>query len=88
MRLAVPVRVRHITAFDISISGEKTYKHNFCVRDESEVYVRKLIEQIPVAQLDGKADLWTMSPPCQPFSTTKAALQKGLADPRCKVSDF
>ena len=29
MRLAVPVRVRHITAFDISISGEKTYSTIF-----------------------------------------------------------
>ena len=42
----------------------------------------KLVEQLKVEQLDGKADLWTMSPPCQPFTRTRLARQRDTADKR------
>eukprot|EP01063_Lacrimia_lanifica_P021776 TRINITY_DN2931_c0_g1_i1.p2 TRINITY_DN2931_c0_g1~~TRINITY_DN2931_c0_g1_i1.p2 ORF type:complete len:512 (+),score=221.57 TRINITY_DN2931_c0_g1_i1:80-1615(+) len=46
--------------------------------------VPKLIEQLTLKDLDGKADLWTMSPPCQPFTTTANAKGKGDEDARCE----
>jgi len=42
----------------------------------------KLVEQLKPADLDGAADLWTLSPPCQPFTTTKGAKQLDADDKR------
>ena len=41
-----------------------------------------LIEGVQVADLDGRADVWTMSPPCQPYTTTRGAHQKDELDHR------
>ena len=30
-----------------------------------DVIRTKLVEQLPISELDGKGNLWTMSPPCQ-----------------------
>jgi tRNA (cytosine38-C5)-methyltransferase len=43
----------------------------------------KLVEQLKPQDLDGKADLWTMSPPCQPFTSTRLAKQLDSNDKRC-----
>jgi len=42
----------------------------------------KLVEQLNPEDLDGAADLWTLSPPCQPFTTTKGAKQLDATDKR------
>ena len=41
----------------------------------------KLVEQLKKSDVDGKADIWTMSPPCQPFTRTGKGLD--LDDKRC-----
>jgi tRNA (cytosine38-C5)-methyltransferase len=82
MRLAIPVPISEITAVEISLHANACYKHNFCGDEKGPR--TKLIEQLSTKFLDGRADLWTMSPPCQPFSTTKGALRKDIEDSRCK----
>jgi tRNA (cytosine38-C5)-methyltransferase len=68
-------------AFDISLHANNTYKHNFS-NDKSSART-KLVEQLKPKDLDGKADLWTMSPPCQPFTTTRGAKSLDIDDKRC-----
>ena len=43
----------------------------------------KLIEQLQPQDVDD-VNLWTMSPPCQPFTSTRLAKQRDSADERCK----
>ena len=39
--------------------------------------------QVTSSRLDAfEADLWTLTPPCQPFTTTTCARQRDTADPR------
>ena len=45
----------------------------------------KMIEQLDVKLLDGVADIWTMSPPCQPFTKCTSAKQLGSKDNRSKA---
>ncbi len=66
-------------AYDISLYANRTYKHNF-INDQVST---KLVEQLKVQDLDGKADLWTMSPPCQPFTMTRGAKGLDMDDKRC-----
>eukprot|EP00388_Colpodella_angusta_P006152 GDKJ01018432.1.p1 GENE.GDKJ01018432.1~~GDKJ01018432.1.p1 ORF type:complete len:429 (-),score=77.37 GDKJ01018432.1:50-1204(-) len=51
------------------------YKHNFGIEP-----CNKSIEQATKQILDGKADLWLMSPPCQPY--TRAGLKNDEKDRR------
>ena len=45
-----------------------------------------MIEQLSASYLDGLgADVWTMSPPCQPFTTCWGAKQLGEEDARSKA---
>lgn len=46
------------------------------------------IEGLNSKELDGQADLWTMSPPCQPFTKTKNSLRLDQEDKRCKPFRF
>jgi tRNA (cytosine38-C5)-methyltransferase len=42
------------------------------------------VEHLKLVDVDGKADLWTMSPPCQPFTTNGKNKQcLGMEDKRC-----
>ena len=67
-------------AYDISLYANETYKHNF----NGDVAKTKLVEQLTVKQLDEmNANLWTMSPPCQPFTRTRDSKQLDLEDKRC-----
>ena len=43
-----------------------------------------LIEGMKLSDFDGKADVWTMSPPCQPYTNTRNAHQKDDKDNRSK----
>lgn len=50
-----------------------------------EVLKQANIESINIEELDGMGNVWTMSPPCQPFTTTDQAKQLGSGDPRNKA---
>ncbi len=72
------------TAFDTSDLVNQCYRLNFpgCT-------VRQVnIESLKMADLDGAAEIWTMSPPCQPFTTTQNSKQLDMADNRNKAFIF
>jgi tRNA (cytosine38-C5)-methyltransferase len=64
-------------ALDISMQANAVYAHNF--KDVPKV---KLVEQLTSTDISA-ADLWTMSPPCQPFTNSRFAKQRDVDDPRC-----
>jgi len=71
--------VDKVSAFDTSPFVNRCYEHYF---PESEVR-RVNIETIKLKDLDGDSNMniiWTMSPPCQPFTMTKGAKQLDIAD--------
>lgn len=74
--LAPSLSIEVIKAFDISLHANSVYQHNF-----QETPKTKLVEQLK--SYDLIADLWTMSPPCQPFTTTRGAKGKDIEDKRC-----
>jgi len=55
---------------------------------ESECLRQANIESIKLSDLDGRGNIWTMSPPCQPFTTTDAAKQLGGDDKRNKAFNY
>jgi tRNA (cytosine38-C5)-methyltransferase len=65
-------------AIDTSELVNQVYRHNFSNEEPWKVN----IETIKVKDLEGKANIWTMSPPCQPFTTTKDSKQLHSLDPR------
>ncbi|KAJ1945244.1 hypothetical protein FBU59_002369 [Linderina macrospora] len=68
-----------VRAFDINPVANDVYKHNF---PEIRIMQRS-IESLPMSLFEGlKSELWTMSPPCQPY--TRQGLQKGSEDARAK----
>ena len=85
---AVPFRTS-CQAYDISLHANRCYQHNFIRKDGStrsqvdDKVSTKLVEQLKAVDLDGKADLWTMSPPCQPFTSTRGSKGLDMDDKRC-----
>ncbi|KAJ2356531.1 hypothetical protein GGF43_002010 [Coemansia sp. RSA 2618] len=68
-----------VRAFDISTVANEVYKHNFA----DVPVMQRNIESLPMSLFEGlKADLWTMSPPCQPY--TRQGQQRGSDDMRAK----
>eukprot|EP00531_Pseudo-nitzschia_arenysensis_P010586 CAMPEP_0116156850 /NCGR_PEP_ID=MMETSP0329-20121206/23042_1 /TAXON_ID=697910 /ORGANISM="Pseudo-nitzschia arenysensis, Strain B593" /LENGTH=414 /DNA_ID=CAMNT_0003653941 /DNA_START=117 /DNA_END=1361 /DNA_ORIENTATION=+ len=75
-------------AYDISLHANNVYHHNFCGDDKDGHSVcTKLVEQLkPKDILPLRANLWTMSPPCQPFTTNGEGRGKqrlDATDKRC-----
>lgn len=68
-----------VQAYDNAEHCTQIYEHNF-----GTPCSRRNIEQLGEQALDG-FDIWVMSPPCQPFSTTREAKQRDLQDKRCKA---
>ncbi len=67
---------RPVAAVDINRVALRVYRHNF-----SHPTVASLVESVAVEQLrNWEADLWWLSPPCQPF--TRRGLKRDLDDPR------
>ncbi|MBC7999364.1 MAG: DNA cytosine methyltransferase [Leptolyngbya sp.] len=64
------------SAFDIDIRANQTYETNFGLKPNNRNLDTIRKEQIP------DAELWWMSPPCQPY--TVRGNQKDLRDPRTK----
>ncbi|CDJ51901.1 DNA methyltransferase 2, putative [Eimeria brunetti] len=52
-----------VGAYDVSETANRVYTHNF---KASPICVS--IEHLSLQQVDGKADLWLLSPPCQPYT--------------------
>ncbi|GMS95699.1 hypothetical protein PENTCL1PPCAC_17874, partial [Pristionchus entomophagus] len=75
-RLSTPFSVT--AAFDINTTTNIIYRHNFPLTN----LCQSNIQGLSVASLEKfEADLWTMSPPCQPF--TLKGNRKGGDDRRC-----
>ena len=73
-------------AYDISLHANKVYEHNFQNESScssSSKVSTKLVEQLKKSDVDGKADIWTMSPPCQPFTKTRGSKGLDADDNRC-----
>ena len=68
------------SAFDTSDLVNQCYRKNFPCETVRQVN----IETIKLVDLDGKAEVWTMCPPCQPFTRTQNSKQLDLADKRNK----
>lgn len=93
MRLSLPaairgVPLRRITAFDCSDTVNDVYEHNFHAAArldgiEHSSLRRVLIDGLKVADVQG-ADVWTMSPPCQPHTKTRGAHQLDDGDNRSR----
>lgn len=76
-------------AYEISDICNKVYRWNIVSTSKEDLnssfsVQTKLVEQLKPHQLDSQADLWTMSPPCQPFTSTRLAKQLDSDDLRCK----
>jgi tRNA (cytosine38-C5)-methyltransferase len=69
-------------AFEISEKANAVYRHNFPEQPGSFGVRTKLVEQLSVKDLPKSSNLWTMSPPCQPFTNTRMAKQRDLDDKR------
>ena len=79
-------------AYEISLHANDTYRHNFHEDNGKSqgkqsggefTVTTKLIEQLSTSRIAShRADLWTMSPPCQPFTSTTNAKRLDGRDPR------
>ncbi len=64
-------------------NNDKSHKTNEHKKRKDFAIYTKLIEQLEPQDVHN-VDLWTMSPPCQPFTSTRHAKQLDSADERCK----
>ena len=76
-------------AFEISEKANSVYRHNFHQHEKPSSRTgctfgvrTKLVEQLKVQDIP-ESNLWTMSPPCQPFTRTRMAKLLDLEDKRC-----
>ncbi|GJJ71332.1 tRNA (cytosine38-C5)-methyltransferase [Entomortierella parvispora] len=68
-----------VQAFDINTTANEVYAHNHGKKQLSQ----RNIEAVPIELYDQKnADVWLMSPPCQPY--TRTGNQEGSKDTRAK----
>lgn len=67
--------VESVTAYDVNATANRTYACNFGLEPECIS-----IEHLGLRDVDGRADLWLLSPPCQPY--TRGGLQRDAADGR------
>ncbi|KAJ2959903.1 hypothetical protein NQZ79_g4717 [Umbelopsis isabellina] len=68
-----------LRAFDINTTANEVYAHNH----GKAAVAQRNIEALPLEFYDAqKADVWTMSPPCQPH--TRTGLKLDSKDPRSK----
>lgn len=69
-----------ISAFDINTVSNEVYKHNYGNQPSS-----KSLETITVKYLNSlQADLWVMSPPCQPYTRNNETDHRDNNDPRSR----
>lgn len=72
----------HFNSFDTSESVNQVYRFNF----PGERLRQVNIESMKAPELDAfGAEVWTMSPPCQPFTTTQNSKRLDVSDMRNKA---
>ena len=70
-----------VCAIDINETANDVYEHNF-----RRKAVTKSVESIANKFLDSqRADLWVMSPPCQPFTRNNETNTRDQSDPRTRA---
>ncbi|KNE72464.1 DNA (cytosine-5-)-methyltransferase [Allomyces macrogynus ATCC 38327] len=70
-----------LKAFEINDVANAVYAHNF----GKGIVSQNNIEALSAAHYNKfRADLWTMSPPCQPYTRQKSSKQEGSQDARAK----
>eukprot|EP00924_Labyrinthula_sp_SR-Ha-C_P001040 maker-scaffold_7-snap-gene-11.48-mRNA-1 protein AED:0.35 eAED:0.55 QI:0/0/0/1/0/0/2/0/383 len=80
------VVLKKVQAVDTSALVNACYNHNFGTED---LVKRANIESISLEHFERfQANVWTMSPPCQPFTTTKGSKQLGSLDKRNKAFSY
>jgi len=81
----VDVSLASCHAYDISLEANAVYRHNFLEDDDSPSFsIRtKLVEQLKAEDLPHECNMWTLSPPCQPFTKTRHAKRRDSGDNRC-----
>lgn len=68
------------TAVDINPAANSVYAAHF-----GEPPMAKSVESLPKTIWSSQFDIWTMSPPCQPFSRNNTTSKRDTADPRCSA---
>jgi len=71
----VGIPFRLVKAFDVNTIANQVYLHNFGMQPQ-----QGLIEPLSASEFDGRADVWLMSPPCQPY--TRGGKQLDAEDTR------
>ncbi|CAG8770281.1 6246_t:CDS:2, partial [Racocetra persica] len=72
-----------VGAFDINTTANIIYRYNFEKNHSSSIIHQRNIESLPLDYYDSyKANIWLMSPPCQPY--TRTGLHRGSEDIRSK----
>lgn len=86
MRVALGLSGLHariVAAYEVSEVCERAYHHNFPPEERRE-WRRATIERISCEDVDSlEADVWLMSPPCQPF--TRSGRKLDVEDTRTKA---
>lgn len=78
-RAGLEQRVKVVGAYDLNDGANRTYRHNF---PDTPVRARDLAS-LDVHEVEAHAaDIWLMSPPCQPYS--RNGKQAGADDPRAR----
>jgi tRNA (cytosine38-C5)-methyltransferase len=78
---AFPGLTCQVKAVDINQIANKVYQHNF--KDQpSTLSLEYCGPRDLLLPCSKPPDLWTLSPPCQPFTTTSNSLQQDSSDPR------
>lgn len=77
-RCALEERHQIVAAFDIDHAANRTYEYNYGYKPMTKDIMGLKVNDL--AKLE--AELWTMSPPCQPFC--KLGNSRDLDDPRCR----
>lgn len=99
MRLGLPQSVAgrpiyRVHAYDQASVPNAVYRHNFERKDINNMpgldNVRisllkdTVVQALGPSALDNEADIWTMSPPCQPYTTTRGAYRRDHLDQRSR----
>jgi tRNA (cytosine38-C5)-methyltransferase len=75
--------LKRLAALDHSDLCNRVFEYNFGPRSSSNVSTTTAIEQLTLCQMeDWAANVWVMSPPCQPHTRQHDNQQHDLSDPR------
>jgi site-specific DNA-cytosine methylase len=73
-----------VEAIDINHISNEVYRHNF-----NKSPMCKSIETLTVDIIDSyRADMWVMSPPCQPFTRSNQTVVRDANDPRSNAFQY